>query len=470
MVLSPQMRQYLRLLQLPSAELENAVEAELSENPVLEEKIDENQAAEKNESLSENGEAQASPPKNAEELRMGENFERMIDLQEENKEQYQDRTYRNSTDAQKARDFQETLITKAESLSDFLLWQSRFLELEPEAVSIAEEIIGNLNDSGFLTISTAEIASVLKKDPEEIEKVLGCLQQLDPPGVCARNLQEALSLQLQRKNPRPELALKMIQQYFSSVAKRDWPYLAKQLEATPDEVKQAAVVISQLEPRPGRFFYGQENIAVIPDVSVYFDDDNEEALKIEVHQEHIPELRISPYYRRMLRASGTRPEVKNFIREKIQTAMNFINAVQLRKSTLRDITETIIKMQPEFFLKGFSHLKPMRLKDVSDVLGIHESTVSRALNGKYIATPQGTIAFKSFFSSKLESEDGHDESQKSMMQRIKGMIEKEDPRKPLSDQVIADQLQKEGIKIARRTVTKYRELMKIFPTHLRRQN
>jgi RNA polymerase sigma-54 factor len=251
--------------------------------------------------------------------------------------------------------------------------------------------------------------------------------------------------------------------------KRDWGELARVLRVDLEEVKKAAEIIAHLEPKPGRTFYSEEPIAVTPDATVSFNEEGQEAYKIEIHDETVPELRINSYYRHLLRNKTTDEKTKVFIREKIQSAINFLRALKLRKSTLREITEEIVRVQSQFFDKGFSHLVPLRLKDIAHTLGIHESTVSRALQGKYIATPQGTIPYKSFFSTRLETLHGEAESQKSIMEKIKSLVEKEDSGNPLSDQAIVGVLNQEGILIARRTVAKYRDLLKILPSHLRRK-
>lgn len=473
LILSPQLRQYLKLLQLPALELQQAIETELEENPVLEE-LDEKPPADlkqEKEGDEEFDYKDSHPPKSdSRELQFEENFERLMELQEIQGETapYEDARSQDPKDLQKIRDYRESLLSKSEGLTDYLLWQIRFLDFDEKQAKIAEEIIGNLNADGYLNLAAEEIASACRTTPQEVELVLKKIQELDPPGIAARNLQEALLIQLERKDPRPELAIQIVKDFFSLLVKRDWSQIAKHLSLPPDAVKLAAGLIAKLEPRPGGIFYLDEAVSVTPDVSVALEEDSSK-LKIEVHREFEPRLRISPYYRRLLRAGNLNAEARRFIRDKITAAMNFMNALKLRGSTLQDITKEIVRMQPEFFTKGFSRLKPMRLKDVAKNLGIHESTVSRAIHSKYISTPQGMIPFKSFFSSRLETKSGEEESQKSMIEKIRRLIETENPAKCLSDQAITNLLTKEGIKIARRTVAKYREMMKILPSHLRKR-
>jgi len=267
-----------------------------------------------------------------------------------------------------------------------------------------------------------------------------------------------------------KLATEIISKHLPLVERRDLKQLAKILSLDVSEIKNAVSAIAHLEPKPGRTFYSDDPIAVTPDATISINEDAEDKnrYKIEIHDESIPELRLNAYYRRLMRKKNTDEKTKVFLREKMQRAVNFLKALQLRKSTLREITEAILKVQSQFFEKGFSHLLPLRLKDIAQSVGIHESTVSRGVQGKYISTPQGTIPYKSFFSTKLETTSGEEESQKSIMEKIKKMIGKENERKPLSDQDIVALLRQEGVKIARRTIAKYRDVLKILPSHLRK--
>ncbi len=468
-VLSPQIRQYLKLLQLPAAELEQAIELELVENPLLEEKVSEpvpDDPAALEDSVPEERKSDTA------ELEMGDSFEHLSELDENFQEsfEYPDMARPNVADTQKRRNFQETTITKRDNLAEYLLWQIGFLDLAPEESRIVQDIVGNVDEDGYLKASLDEIAAAGLHDTALVKETLQKIQGLDPPGVAAANLQETLLLQLSRKNDADRgLASEMVRSHLDLVKKRDWLHLAKLMNEDLEKVKRAAELITNLEPRPGRIFYADETIAVSPDVLVSFSEEEDGKLHIEIPEETLPSLRINPYYRRLIKGRLTDEQTKIFLRERLTAAMNFIKALSLRKSTLREITEEIVKAQPEFFEKGFSHLRPLRLKDISSKLGIHESTVSRALQNKYIATPQGTIPFKSFFSTKLESLGEEDESQKSVMEKMRKMVAEENVRHPLSDQAIEKCLRGDGIQIARRTIAKYRELLKILPSHLRRK-
>ena len=480
MILSPQIRQYLKFLELPLAELQQAIETELGENPVLEEKTSAPEG--------ETADPKADRIHGAEELHMGENYNHLDDLGENysNSFDYQDLSRQDRKNLQEKKNFQENLLTRPEALSDFLLWQIRLQDFTEEETKIAEEIIGNINEDGYFQGSLDEIAAAFKTTPAAVEAVLRRVQNLEPPGIAARNLQETLLLQLGKKreeitrqaDPKESepllsemaLARRMISEQLSLLEKRNWNALAKVMNVSPEEIKKASQRIIRLDPKPGRSFYADHSLGIPPDASVTFneEEDAKEPFKIEIYNEFLREIRISPYYRNLLRNRDMDAKTRAFLKEKMQAAVNFLRALDLRQSTLRAITQEIVKAQPGFLEKGFAHLKPLRLKDISSNLGIHESTVSRAIHGKSILTPQGMIPYKSFFSNRMETADGS-ESQKSIMEKIRHLVEAEDPLKPLSDQEIAKRLEQEGIKIARRTAAKYRELLKILPTHLRRQ-
>lgn len=478
LILSPQIRQYLKLLQLPIAELEQTVEAEISENPLLEEKPQEL--------------PQEPPPDiplertDAKEIRPGESFE-SFDAMDENfrESSYPDLARGDAGDIDEKRRFQEASVTRPEALSDFLLWQIRFLEFSEKQKLISQEIIGNIDEDGYLRVTDEEIAQAAKASVPEVQAVVIEVQKLDPAGIAARNLQEALRIQLEKKAAEasdPEangssserlreinLALKIVSSHLPLLEKRDLQGLAKALPADLENVKKAARVIGSLEPRPGRIFLNDDSHIVAPDATINIQEDAGEKYRIEIHDERIPDIRISPYYRRMLRNKNLDEKSKTFLKEKMLSAMNFLKALKLRKSTLREITEEIVKAQPEFLEKGFLHLKPLRLKDIASNLSIHESTVSRAIQGKYVSTPQGMIPYKSFFSSRMENTEGGSESQTSIMEKIRMIIDKEPPKKPYSDEHLVKLLKGEGILIARRTVAKYRDLLKILPSHLRKR-
>lgn len=474
LLLSPQIRQYLKLLELPLIELVQRLDTELAENPLLEEQTAGASQGEEEREIRSDENAKSSLLEHSKELKFGDSFDSFDDLDDNFRESfdYPDVGKSDPKELQKRKDFRESLLTEREALSDFLLWQIRFLDLAGNDRKIAEEIIGNIDDNGYLRVSVEEIAQACQSSPADVSRILEQIQELDPPGIGARTLQEALLLQLKKKksDPAASLASEMVDKHFDLLRRKDWPQFAKIMSTDIKSVQKAGQLISRLEPRPGRTFYAEEPTVITPDATVAWDESDDGKLKIEIHDEVIPELRINPYYRHMLRRKDLDDKTRAFLQEKMANAVNFIKALRLRKSTLREITEELIRVQRDFFEKGFSELRPLRLKDIAQTLGIHESTVSRALQGKYISTPQGTIPYKSFFSAKLENLNGEGESQKSIMEKVRALIAAENPRMPLSDQEIVRRLQSEGLVIARRTVAKYRDLLKILPSHLRRQH
>jgi len=459
MTLSPQMRVYLHLLHLPIMDLRQAVEDAIEENPMLEEV---SRSVEQTES-------ETPSPKGTDD-EAGETLP--DDWAAKDPLTFtsapSDLSRRNAADTRKIKDFQDTLITQPESLFDYLEWQLHFLELDATQKKIAVEIVGNIDPEGYLKATVEEIAAASNAEAAAVEEVLRKIQSLDPPGIGARDLREALLIQLERKGPPAALAREIVRDHMELLARRDWKILAKIFSAGEPEIKKAADLIAHLDPKPGRSFYVEESIAITPDATVSIKDGTEDGLEIEVHHDFIPELRINVEYRRMLREKGLDNKTKEFLKTRLASGMDFLKAIELRGSTLRAITDEIVRAQPLFFTRGFSHLRPLRLKDIAERVHLHESTISRAIHGKYLKTPQGTIPYKSFFSQKVATDNGDEESQKSIMERIRSLVEKEDPQKPLSDLAIVKKLKEEGITLARRTAAKYRETLKILPTHLRR--
>ena len=466
MVLSPQMREYLRLLHLPIAVLRHVVEETLEENPMLEEvsrpvedEFPETSSAQTAKVLDDSSEDEEAIPGDWSAKEPLEFPKDPMDF-----------SRRSSDDLQKIKNFQETLITKPESLFDFIEWQVHFLELDKKQKEIAQQIIGNIDSDGYFKATLEDIAAATSASLDESLDVLRIIQQLDPPGIGARDLREALLLQLDRNGGLGTvLAKEIVRDHMDLLAKKDIKMLGKIFSANETEVRKAIDLISRLDPKPGRSFYAEETLAITPDATISIKDGTNDGLEIEIHNELIPTIRINAEYRRMLRDKDVDSKTKDFLRTRLASGQDFMKALELRKSTIRLITEEIVRAQPLFFTRGFSQLRPLRLKDIAERLGLHESTISRAIHGKYLKTPQGTIPYKSFFSQRVMTDDGEGESQKSIMERIRTLIDKEDPKKPLSDQMLVKLLTDEGINIARRTVAKYRESLKILPTHLRRQ-
>lgn len=452
--LSPQLRQYLKFLYLPQMELRDALQQELSENPTLEEIAE--QPLPDQEAAEPQDEKQDEPDK--------------IDTSDDSGPEI-DFSRRNRTDMQSLHQFQEVSLSRPITLTEHLDRQISFQSWSAEEVQIAKQIIGNLDHEGFLRTDLNEIAASTKTTPLEVARVLRLVQTLDPPGVAARSLEECLQIQLHHKYPNYPIYEKIAAEHLNDVARRDSRSLAKKLDISIQTAEEAMKAIAKLDPRPARNFHETKHLQIIPDAQIHLKTSSPSEFEIEIFKECLPRFRISPEYRRMLRDPQIDTATKSYLKAKIGDGSQLMKALELRESTLRLISQEIVKTQADFLIHGFSHLKPLRLKDLADRLGMHPSTISRAIHEKYVMTPQGTLPFKSFFSQRIETADGADdgESQKSILLRIQRMIENEDPEHPFSDQDIAVKLKEENIPLARRTVAKYREMLKILPTHLRRR-
>jgi len=467
MVLAPQMRQFLKLLELPIFELEQKIQQEIEQNPTLEE----SESSTPLENESGNSVSEEERDLAAEDTKIRDILEQMATYQNIRKldDYNRDLSFVDHDEIQKRRDYQESIQTKALTLSDYLEWQLGLLELSSEEKKIADEIIGNINDDGQLVTSIEEIAQKTNSNLEKVNQVLKKIHSLDPPGVGGKDLREILLIQLKKQEGDTSLAQKIVGDHLSHLERKQFDQLAKLLQTTPQKIKDVCQQIGKLEPKPGRIFYHEKPNFVVPDAAVSFVPDREDELVLDISTSYVPNLRINSTYREMLKKKDIDPETKTFLKTKIQSGMDLIKALAQRKSTIQLITEEIMKAQRDFFSKGFAYLKPLRLKDVSEKIGVHESTVSRAIQGKYLDTPQGTIPYKSFFSSRLESShNGEVESQKSALERLKNLIAHENKKKPLSDAKLVQLLSQDGFKIARRTVAKYRNLLKILPAYLRK--
>ncbi len=478
LVMTPQLRQAIKILQVSRAELETLIDQELTENPVLEE-----QADAKEESVSDvptvdgqNGldEWQNPTPEPAAEApeteasNVGE-----IDWKEF-AENYGNDLHGTSSpgagsggDDDDRRQALENILVKRTLLPDHLMWQLRLSDLSEDEKGIGALICGSLDKDGYLTLSIEEVAFIADVWPDTAlaGRVLRRIQEFDPPGVAARDLSECLLIQLRQLGlADSSLPARIVKDFLPMLESRRFDRLARELSATMEQIAEASKLISVLEPKPGRDFGEGETRYVTPDV--YVQKVGEEYV-VTLNEEGLPRLRVSPFYRRMLGDGSA--EAKGYIQEKMRAAAWLIKSIHQRQRTLYMVTNSIVKFQRDFLDHGVSQLRPLVLKDVANDIGMHESTVSRATAGKYVHTPQGTFELKYFFTSSLRSGHGEEVSAESVKEKIREIIAKEDTHKPLSDQYIAEVLAKEQIDIARRTVAKYRELMGILPSSKRKQ-
>jgi RNA polymerase sigma-54 factor len=476
LVMTPQLRQAIKILQVSRAELETLIDEAMSENPVLEEGVEQVEEEERTRpeepiSVESNGnEEWEAAPEARETTSEIEPNERMgqIDWKE-----YLD-NYRNDwhgssvTSADyddEKRNTLENTLARAPSLPEHLVWQLRMTGIPPAEESVAALIIGNMDKDGYLQLDIEDIAFQSGQDFDVVARALRRIQELDPPGVGARDLRECLLLQIRNHGKQDTVAAAIVRDHLHLLESKRYDRIAKELGASMDEVATAANYIATLEPKPGRNF-GEGDIRYItPDVFVQKVGDE---LVVTLNDEGLPRLRVSNFYRQVLSDTGT-GEAKRYIQEKMRAAAWLIKSIQQRQRTLYLVTQSIVRFQHEFFDKGVAHLKPLVLKDVAMDIGMHESTVSRATANKYVHTPQGTFELKYFFTSSLQGADGQEVSAESVKDRIREIIAAEDPRRPYSDQHIAKMLSGEHVGIARRTVAKYRGIMGVLPSSKRRQ-
>lgn len=441
--LSPQMQQSLHVLQAPLMELRQLVAAEMQANPVLEEESPGTQ--DKDEAPTEKTSA----------------------LEDEWNEYYIQRASAETwtNEALERRQHFLDSQTRMPTLQQHLVDQLGGADLDAEGLKIAQAIIGNVDEQGYLRASVEEIAYSTGSTAGEVEKVLGVVQGFDPSGVAARTLSECLFLQLKRQGRGQSLEARVVQHHLEELGRRKLPDIARQLEVEVEDVQEAAEAISHLEPRPGRPFSSDEEQVVLPDVFVERDGDD---YTVALNDEEVPKLRVGDDYKDILSQPGSSRETRDYLRDKIRGGRFFIKCLQQRQQTLLHIAREIVARQKEFFDVGASSLRPMTMGQVAQVVGVHETTVSRAVSGKYMATPRGLFEMKYFFTSGYTTAEGDEVSNEGVRQAITEIIKNENPRKPLSDQHIVTLLSERGLPIARRTVAKYREQLGVLPSHLRK--
>jgi RNA polymerase sigma-54 factor len=355
------------------------------------------------------------------------------------------------------------MVRSVSSLTDHLEEQLRFATEDPTIRLIGSEIIGNLDEDGYLRAELSEIATRCGVAVDKVEPVLAMVQAFDPPGVAARGIQECLLIQL-KSDPNPDpVSVEIVEQYFDDLTRRRYPDIARALRLSLDRVMESVEEIMGLEPKPGRRFGGNDSRYIVPDVVVHKMGTE---YVVVLNEDGIPRLRVNSLYRSLLRNSGD--EAKQYVEQKLRSAVWLIKSVDQRQRTLRKVTQSIVKFQREFLDKGLAHLRPLSLRDVGEDIGMHESTISRVTTNKYVETPQGLFELKFFFHSGIASGDGEMVSSVSVKKMIQDLLANEDPSKPLSDQEVAQILKGRGLVIARRTVAKYREELGILPSHQRR--
>jgi len=455
--MTPQLQQAIKLLQLSRMELMDVVREELEENPVLEEgqETPEDKAQSEEEQAAENTDEAA--PEALKEIEGDGDGMADIDWKTYLESYSLGGTTADSYEDDEDRPSYENLLTKKPSLTDHLMWQLGLSRLENREREIAAEIIGNVDDDGYLQVSIEELSAQTGCDPEQAEKVLSAVQDFDPPGVASRNLQECLLKQVEQLGMTEDAVGIILRDHINDLENRRYQVIARCLQIPLDDVFSAAKFISSLDPRPGSQF-GQEDVHyIIPDIFVYKISDE---YIVVLNDEGLPNLRINSFYRNALSGAEQLDEkAGEYIQEKLRGALWLIKSIHQRQRTIYRVTKSIVKFQRDFFDRGVEHLKPLVLRDVAEDIEMHESTVSRVTTNKYVQTPQGLFELKYFFNSGINTTGGDSVASESVKSKIKEIITAEDARKPFSDQKIVEILRGQGIDIARRTVTKYREML-----------
>ncbi|MEW6535445.1 MAG: RNA polymerase factor sigma-54 [Candidatus Auribacterota bacterium] len=463
LVMTPQMRQAIQLLQLPLMELRNVIEQEMVTNPVLEESLDKETPSK----LEEKQEPETEK-KDTEELDFKEEFDRLAKLDDEWRDYFrQTGSFRKySEEDEEKRQYLEESLTRSETLQDHLTSQLHITVMDEMDKEIGEMIIGNIDDNGYLQSPVDEIAMQCGTAPERVESVLNVIQNFHPVGVGARSLKECLLIQLRRIGKKDSLAERIVAEHLDDLGKKRYQLIAKNMKISITQVQREAELIGTLEPKPGRMFSHETVHYVVPDVILEKVDGD---YKIILNDEKIPHLHISHLYKSLMNKADVDPNTKDYIKDKIKSGMWLIKNIHQRQRTIYNIADEIVKRQRRFFDEGIAFLKPMTMQVIANALGLHESTVSRAISNKYVQTPRGVFQFKYFFSTPITTASGTAASATSVKDKIQEIIRSEDPQKPLSDSKIIEMLDKDGIQLARRTVAKYRKELNILPANLRKK-
>ena len=460
LIMTPQLQQAIKLLQMSRMELTELVQAELLENPMLEEGVDQRESRAP---VEERVESNASEP-TTQEKKDEIDWERYLENHE---------TQAPMPAIRRGQDEEtpglEATLSSSEDLVDHLGWQLRLGDFVEDEQRFAALVIGNLDENGYLKIEgvaeseiVPRLAGEAELDAEDAEEVLQMIQQFDPIGVAARSLRECLIIQAKHFGM-DDLVLQVIDHHLSDLEKRHYSAIAKALGCAVEEVYDVAQIIAELEPRPARRFQTDEPRYIVPDVYVHKVGDE---YYVVANDDGMPKLKISGFYRTAMADS---PKAKEYIQDKLRSAQWLIRSIDQRRKTIVRVTECIVEKQKDFFDQGIEHLRPMILRDVAETVGMHESTISRVTSNKYVHTPRGSFELKYFFNSAIRRDNQNDIASESVKQAIKGIIGGEDPKAPLSDQRIVEILAQDDIKIARRTVAKYREMLGILSSSKRKK-
>jgi RNA polymerase sigma-54 factor len=464
LVMTPQLQQAIKLLQLTRLELQDVVRQELEENPLLEETLETDEIRENEQTeLTESEGPPEAAIEDFKEVEAGDETLRDWDSYLDGYTYSSGEQYRDDED----RPSLESLLTRSGTLADHLLWQLHMGHFSEEEVRIGEEIIGNIDDDGYLRASPEEIATACAKDAESVLPVLVRVQEFDPCGIAARDVQECLLIQARFMGMQGSVVERILQHHLKDLETRKYKQIARDLLVDIDDVLMAAKIIGGFDPKPGSMYSPEDVHYISADIFVYKVGDE---YLVMLNDEGVPNLKISPYYAEAKSNGLVDSRADEYINEKVRSALWLIKSIQQRQRTIYKVAKSIIRFQRDFLDRGIEFLRPLVLRDVADDIGMHESTISRVTTNKYMQTPQGLFELKYFFNSGLSTSEGEFVASESVKNRIREIIEKENPQKPLSDQKIADMLSGQTVNIARRTVTKYREILKLGSSSERKRH
>ena len=459
--MTPQLQIAIKLLQLSRLELMDTIQQEMEENPALEEAtdvVDEEQSAEQSEAV-----ATEKPIK---EVTIEEKINDNIDWSNYLDEYNSSGRIHFESEKKSAPNF-ESFVARKESLNEHLRWQLLMTFQEKEQKTIGNLIIGNLDKDGYLKVSVEELVESSKSTTEKVNKILSLMQTFDPIGVCARDLSECLLIQANHFGLNNTVVTDIISNHLKHLENKNYKAVARALKVSIEQILSAVNVIKGLEPKPGRQFSDEEPQYIIPDIFVY---KFENEFVIMINDEGMPKLQVSSFYKNAIkRGEKISGNAKSYMQEKMRSAAWLIKSIYQRQKTIYRVVESILKFQQDFFEKGIAYLKPMVLRDVAQDIGMHESTISRVTTNKYAYTPQGIFELKYFFNSSINRIDGEAIASVSVQEKIKQIIAGENPKKPYSDDKISKLLKELNIDIARRTVAKYREKLRMLPSNKRKQ-
>jgi RNA polymerase sigma-54 factor len=484
LIMTPQLQQAIKLLQLSRLELVDTIRQEMEENPFLDEEPPEGETGDEMSASYD----EPDVPEMPEGLDTPESVDQEIPIaaperpgeltgEGDGKEEFDWNSYLedygpvgvNYDHRESENPSWDNVLTAAPSLSDHLMWQLKLSRMTADEMRVGEQIIGNLDPNGYLAVTLEELSELLSLDVAFIEAVLKKIQEFDPPGIAARNLQECLLIQARIIDPSNRALETIIFDHLKDLEKKNYVNITRKLKIPLSEVLRLVNLISSMDPKPGSIFNQERVQPIVPDVYVIKQGYD---YKVVLNEDGMPRLRINNLYKEVMGGLKKGPraeEGKQYVRERVQSATWLIKSIEQRQKTIEKVAQSIVQYQREFFDKGINYLKPLVLKQVADDVEMHESTISRVSTNKYMLTPRGIFELKYFFSSSIQTVSGEDIASKSVKEKIRKIISEENGQKPLSDQDIVKRLKGAGITIARRTVAKYREMLGILPSSRRKK-